>query len=110
MDVLAAGQGHNTSEVDDRRTAFIPHPQEELHCQRMHFVVIEEERLESRKRRIWARKSVQESFQNAIFYQHPGAKIAQCSDRSSTISFEARAIGHRLSGGRLICSVTTVAK
>lgn len=110
MNVLATGQGHDASEVDHRRTAFIPHPQEELHRQRMHLVVIEEERLEGRKRRIWTKKSVQKLFQIVIFYQHPGAKIAQCSDRSSTISFEARAIGHRLSGGRLICSVTTVAK
>jgi hypothetical protein len=36
----------------------------------------------------------------------PGAKIAQCSDNSSTTSFEACAIGHRRSLGRLSCSRT----
>ena len=51
-DILAAGQSYNTSEVDDRRATFIPHPQEKLHRQSMDFGIIEEERLEGRKCRI----------------------------------------------------------
>lgn len=45
--ILAAGQSHNTSEINNRRTTFIPHPQEESHRQSMYFVVIEEEGLKS---------------------------------------------------------------
>lgn len=40
-------------------------------------------------------------------YAQAGAKIAQYSESSSTISFDALVIGQRRSSGRLSCSKTT---
>ena len=49
---LASGQGDEPREVPGRCSALVPHAQEEVQSERMHFVEVEEERLECRRRRV----------------------------------------------------------
>jgi hypothetical protein len=110
-DVLAPYKGNHPGEVSYRRAALIPHLEEEIGSQDMNLKEIEEEGLKHGSC-IFEITNTITTFQKRknTIHLHPGAKTPQYSDRSSTISFDARASGHCRCEGREFCSCTTFEK
>src|SRR5260221_6012617 len=102
--VLASHQRGDSIEIISSSSAIAPHTNEELRGKVVDFVEVKEKRLEGCRSRICQSPSVKIQSEDGGRHRHPGAKTCQCSDRISTTSFEALAIGHLLSNDRLICS------
>ncbi len=106
LNSLATNEGNDTGEIFRSGAAFAPHPNEKMCRKRMYLGKVHEKWLKGSRRGIYEilNQPTEPVEENHI---QPGAKMAQCSERSSTTSFDAFASGHRRFSGRLSCSRTS---